>query len=101
MTVPSPTDARRSAESVKSEGAIEEESAIADDTNPEPDPEPIEKVPEKYFVVKSLTIEDLERSLHTGVWATQAHNEQALNKAYQVCVTEQKANAVLTQFLVC
>ena len=101
ITVPSPTDARRSAESLKSEGAIEEESAIDDDTNPEPDPEPIEKVPEKYFVVKSLTIEDLERSLHTGVWATQAHNEQALNKAYQVFVTEHNENAVLTRFLVC
>ena len=44
-----------------------------------------EKVKEKYFVVKSLTIEDLERSVQTGVWATQAHNEAALNKAYQVC----------------
>ena len=42
------------------------------------------KVKDKYFVVKSLTAEDLERSVVSGVWATQAHNEQALNKAYQV-----------------
>ncbi|KAJ9640165.1 hypothetical protein H2204_003390 [Knufia peltigerae] len=46
------------------------------------EPESIEKVKEKFFVVKSLTIEDLERSVHSGIWATQAHNEDALNKAY-------------------
>ncbi len=40
---------------------------------------------EKFFVVKSLTVEDLETSVRTGQWATQAHNEEALNKAYQVC----------------
>ncbi|ETN38782.1 uncharacterized protein HMPREF1541_06820 [Cyphellophora europaea CBS 101466] len=45
--------------------------------------QPQEKVKEKYFVVKSLTIEDLERSVHSGVWATQAHNEVALTKAYE------------------
>ena len=44
-----------------------------------------EKVKEKYFIVKSLTIEDLELSARNGTWATQAHNEVALNKAYQVC----------------
>ena len=59
------------------------------------DAAPIEKVKEKFFVVKSLTIEDLERSVQTGVWATQAHNETALNKAYQVwliktCLHDQK-----------
>lgn len=45
---------------------------------------PQDKVKEKYFVVKSLTIEDLERSVHSGVWATQAHNETALSTAYEV-----------------
>lgn len=39
---------------------------------------------DKYFVVKSLTVEDLELSVRNGIWATQAHNEEALNKAYQV-----------------
>ena len=39
---------------------------------------------EKFFVVKSLTVEDLETSVRTGQWATQAHNEEALNKAYKV-----------------
>ena len=42
------------------------------------------KVAEKYFVVKSLTIEDLDLSVRNGIWATQAHNEAALNKAYKV-----------------
>ena len=42
------------------------------------------KVPEKFFVVKSLTLQDLEQSVRTGIWATQAHNEEILNKAYQV-----------------
>lgn len=46
--------------------------------------QPQEKMKEKYFVVKSLTMEDLERSVHSGVWATQAHNETALSKAYDV-----------------
>lgn len=48
--------------------------------------EATEKVKEKYFIVKSLTIEDLELSARNGIWATQAHNEVALNKAYQVQV---------------
>jgi RNA recognition motif-containing protein len=48
------------------------------------DAEVVEKVKEKFFVVKSLTVDDLERSVHSGVWATQAHNETALNKAFHV-----------------
>jgi YT521-B-like domain/RNA recognition motif. (a.k.a. RRM, RBD, or RNP domain) len=44
----------------------------------------VEKVQEKFFIVKSLTIEDLELSVRNGIWATQAHNEMALNKAYKV-----------------
>ena len=42
------------------------------------------RVKAKYFIVKSLTLEDLELSVRNGVWATQAHNEAALNKAYSV-----------------
>lgn len=38
---------------------------------------------DKYFIVKSLTVEDLELSVRNGSWATQSHNEEALNKAYQ------------------
>jgi len=39
---------------------------------------------DKFFVVKSLTVEDLELSVRNGIWATQSHNEEALNKAYEV-----------------
>lgn len=42
------------------------------------------KVTNKYFVLKSLTVEDMELSARNGIWATQAHNEAALNKAYEV-----------------
>lgn len=38
----------------------------------------------KYFIVKSLTLQDLELSIRNGIWATQSHNEDILNKAYQV-----------------
>ena len=39
---------------------------------------------EKFFIVKSLTVEDLERSVTSGIWATQAHNEENLNLAFKV-----------------
>ena len=46
------------------------------------------KINDKYFIVKSLTIEDLELSARNGIWATQAHNEEALNKAFEVILTQ-------------
>lgn len=46
--------------------------------------EPTAKVSDKYFVMKSLTVEDMELSVRNCIWATQSHNEEALNKAYQV-----------------
>lgn len=39
---------------------------------------------DKFFILKSLTVEDLELSVRTGIWATQAHNEDTLNQAFQV-----------------
>lgn len=42
------------------------------------------KAREKFFVLKSLTVEDLDASVGNGSWATQSHNEAALNTAYQV-----------------
>ncbi|KAI8725002.1 YTH domain-containing protein [Fusarium sp. LHS14.1] len=38
---------------------------------------------DKFFILKSLTVEDLELSVRTGIWATQAHNEDALNTAFK------------------
>ena len=42
------------------------------------------KPSDRYFIVKSLTLQDLELSVRNGIWATQAHNEESLNKAYEV-----------------
>jgi hypothetical protein len=39
----------------------------------------------RYFILKSLTVEDLEMSVKNGVWATQSHNETVLNQAFEVC----------------
>lgn len=41
----------------------------------------------KYFIVKSLTLQDLELSVRNGIWATQSHNEDVLNKAFRVSST--------------
>jgi len=38
----------------------------------------------KFFIVKSLTLQDLELSVRNGIWATQSHNEDVLNKAFRV-----------------
>ncbi|KAF2034659.1 hypothetical protein EK21DRAFT_56258 [Setomelanomma holmii] len=62
--------------------------------NPQEEPEsPVqargEEAPEdtnassKYFIVKSLTLQDLELSVRNGIWATQSHNEDVLNKAFR------------------
>ena len=42
------------------------------------------KVTDRYFIMKSLTVEDMELSVRNNIWATQAHNEDALNEAYKV-----------------
>lgn len=39
---------------------------------------------DKFFILKSLTVEDLELSVRTGIWATQSHNEDTLNVAFKV-----------------
>ncbi|KAI4790871.1 hypothetical protein E4T44_13048 [Aureobasidium sp. EXF-8845] len=41
------------------------------------------RVPENYFIVKSLTLQDLEASVRSGVWASQSRNKSALNHAYE------------------
>ena len=46
--------------------------------------ESVAKGGDMFFIVKSLTVEDLELSARNGIWATQAHNEVALNKAFEV-----------------
>jgi hypothetical protein len=40
------------------------------------------KVSEIFFIMKSLTLQDLESSVRNGIWATQSHNEPRLNQAF-------------------
>ena len=42
------------------------------------------KAVDKYFIMKSLTVEDMELSVRNSIWATQSHNEDALNKSFEV-----------------
>lgn len=43
---------------------------------------------DKFFILKSLTVEDLELSVRNGVWATQSHNEVSLNDAFGVSIQQ-------------
>ena len=61
-----------------------------------PQAQSTEKVTEKFFVVKSLTVEDLDLSVRNGIWATQAHNEAGLNKAYEVSLSFQCFSMMIT-----
>ena len=72
---PSPEDTAKEDEKEK-DGAHESEAAQPSEDAAAPK--------DKFFVVKSLTVEDLELSVRNGIWATQSHNEEALNKAYEV-----------------
>lgn len=67
------------------DGVVQQSPLVAGEASvnaPSGVPEKIAK--EKFFIVKSLTVEDLERSVNSGIWATQAHNETNLNLAYRV-----------------
>ncbi|KAK9826924.1 hypothetical protein WJX74_000461 [Apatococcus lobatus] len=39
----------------------------------------------RYFLLKSISLENIEISVAQGIWATQKHNEEKLNKAYSTC----------------
>ncbi|KAJ4864276.1 hypothetical protein T069G_00806 [Trichoderma breve] len=43
------------------------------------------KYHDRFFILKSLTVDDLELSVRTGIWATQSHNEETLNGAFRQC----------------
>ena len=85
-TTPTSTISQRPTVTLVNGDEVEEagKEATVTDSTVTAEPDAMEKVKEKYFVVKSLTVEDLERSVVSGIWATQAHNEAALNTAYQV-----------------
>lgn len=47
---------------------------------------PPARLVDRYFIVKSLTVEDLELSKQSGIWATQSHNEAVMNQAFEVSI---------------
>ena len=73
----------------RSQSRDEAADALGDDKPavPEPTAAPRDEgsqTLDRYFVVKSLTVEDLELSKQSGIWATQTHNETNLNQAFEV-----------------
>lgn len=79
LSTPQTPAARSSSPAIDPENKVED---TADDKKEGSEDPGLPK--DKYFIVKSLTVEDLELSVRNGIWATQSHNEEALNKAYQV-----------------
>jgi hypothetical protein len=73
--VPDTTPVQSGVTSPTTEPAGALKPAIVDEMPPQKD---------KFFILKSLTVEDLELSVSTGIWATQSHNEDALNNAFKV-----------------
>ncbi|KAF4978936.1 hypothetical protein FZEAL_4774 [Fusarium zealandicum] len=71
---------------VVSDGTPTQSAIISPTVDPmaAPTGSPGEATPQKdkFFILKSLTVEDLELSVRTGIWATQSHNEEALNDAF-------------------
>lgn len=82
MPPPSIEAPKHALSNVEQEGPAPAEGATV--TEPSGEGERPAKASEKFFIVKSLTVEDLELSVRNGIWATQAHNEAALNKAFEV-----------------
>ena len=70
------------------------------DSVPEAEPSSPVKSSERYFIVKSLTLQDLEQSVRSGVWATQSHNENTLNEAYEVILLCATHHAILLLTLI-
>jgi hypothetical protein len=59
---------------------------------------------DRFFILKSLTTEDLDLSVQSGIWATQSHNEENLNQAFQVSGFEEsksKSGTLLTWIWSC
>jgi RNA recognition motif-containing protein len=68
----------------------ERRGSTVDDDQDQPDEDATETVAprprskDRFVIVKSLTVQDLEQSVRNGIWATQTHNEASLNEAYEV-----------------
>lgn len=70
-----PTETPSITETTKSQDADTPESPSTRNSTP---------LKDRYFILKSLTKEDLAWSVSNKVWATQPHNETVLNEAFKV-----------------
>ena len=73
---------------VKIKTASKEED-VNDDTNPEEISATeitnrSSNTENRYFICKSLTVEDLHASVRLGLWDTQSHNQTTFNQAFKV-----------------
>jgi hypothetical protein len=59
------------------------DAEVVEPSVPEDKPQALRE-PEQFFIIKSLTLQDLEQSVRNGIWATQSHNEKAFNMAFDV-----------------
>ncbi|KAF2749269.1 hypothetical protein M011DRAFT_475378 [Sporormia fimetaria CBS 119925] len=67
-----------------SDGVDGEAANVESTDQPHADNEkPTTNAKDRYFVLKSLTLQDLETSVRNGIWSTQSHNEKVLNKAFE------------------
>ena len=70
------------AQQKKDEAAVEEPSSSSvPNLDAKPD-NTVSKLRDRYFVLKSLTLQDLQVCLRDGTWTTQPHNEAVLNEAF-------------------
>ncbi len=86
-TAPTGPSATRATTEEPTSPAVEKKASTEDEAEKVDEVKEEEQGPkskESFFIVKSLTVDDLEMSVRNGVWATQAHNEAALNQAYEV-----------------
>jgi hypothetical protein len=84
---PDPTPEPPSAREVEGVDAAGKGASAANSTGGKTTGSPVEGAPaqkDRFFILKSLTVEDIELSVRTNIWATQAHNEVTLNNAFHV-----------------
>ncbi|KAG7134669.1 Zinc finger CCCH domain-containing protein 45 like [Verticillium longisporum] len=65
------------------DGTAKATTAELDSKSPQVHDTEIMAQKDKFFILKSLTVEDLDLSVRTGIWATQSHNEDTLNNAFK------------------
>ena len=82
---PPPSTSNEDTSSISPSEAGTSSPSLSQTAQPKPDKVGVNgNQQDKFFVLKSLTADDLDLSVQTGIWATQSHNEETLNKAFKV-----------------